>query len=495
MRLNILFGGRAGTGPNVLAHILGSCLVKSGFYAFCSREYQSLIRGGHNYNVLTFSEKPVFSNDSKLDVIVAFDENTKNVHKKNLKKQGIILEGDFPNMHFAGMLIKMLGLDFKMLEQELKEKERFEENLKEAKKGYEESHPWKNLGKVKIEKRYFENGTEGMALGAIDSGLDLYYSYPMTPATPMLSELAQRQEKGNFLVLEMENEISVMMTALGSSATGAKAMVGTSGGGFDLMTEALSMAGQAEIPIVIYLSQRPGPGTGVATGTSQGDLNLARNAGHGEFQRVVLAPGDSKESEELTSQAFYFSQKFKIPVILLGDKHLAESYYTFSEKPKITPSGKSTNLTRYNSYERDSVGSATENPDIVKKNFEKRMQKAHDIEKESEKFRMFETYGKKQSKNVIVSWGSTKGAILDAIDGLDAKFVQVLYLEPFPKNVAKEIGGKNIILIENNSTAQLGSLITEETGIKVEDKNKILRYDGQPFLADELQKEVEKRLK
>ncbi|MFH1365479.1 MAG: 2-oxoacid:acceptor oxidoreductase family protein, partial [archaeon] len=341
MRLNILFGGPAGSGPNVLAHILGAALVHSGFYVFYSREYQSQIRGGHNFNVLTFSEKPVFSNDSELDIIVSLDEATKKIHKKNLKKQGTIVDGNFPNMHFAGILFKMFGLDFKLLEQELKQKERFEENIKEAKKGFEESKAWKNLKKRNNQKNYFENGSEGISQGAINSGLDLYFSYPMTPATPVLSELAQKQEKNNFLTLELENEIAVIMSAIGSAATGAKSMVGTSGGGFDLMTEAISMAGQTEIPIVIYLAQRPGPSTGVATSTSQGDLNLARHSGHGEFPRIVLAPGCPKEASELTSQAFYFSQKFKIPVIILSDKHLAESFYTLSEKPKITNSEKS----------------------------------------------------------------------------------------------------------------------------------------------------------
>lgn len=494
MRKNILFGGPAGSGPNVLAHILGSALVNRGFYAFCSREYQSQIRGGHNFNVLTFSEKPVFSNDSELDLIVALDENTKKTHKKQLKKQGIILNGNFSNMYFAGVLFKMLDLEFKFLEQELKQKERFEENIKEAKKGFESAKRWNNLEAQKNQKNYFENGSEGIALGAIDSGLDLYFSYPMTPATPILAELAQRQ-KGDFLVLELENEIAVMLTALGSAATGAKAMVGTSGGGFDLMTEGLSMAGQAEIPIVVYIAQRPGPSTGVATTTSQGDLNLARHSGHGEFPRLVLAPGCPKEAGELVSQAFYFSQKFKIPAIVLSDKHLAESFYTIDGKPKITASEKSTKLIRYNSYEKDREGSATENTNIIQKNIEKRLEKIKEIEKEAKKFSQYGIYGKKQSKNVVVSWGSTQGAIIDAIEGLDAKFVQIKYIEPFPKEVAKELAGKKIILVENNSTAQLGDLIREKTGIFIENKNKILRFDGKPFLADELREEIMGRLR
>jgi len=276
--------------------------------------------------------------------------------------------------------------------------------------------------------------------------------------------------------------------------TGAKVMVGTSGGGFDLMTEAISLVGMAEVPLVIYLSQRPGPATGVATYTAQGDLHIARHAGHGEFPRVVFAPGDPRECEELVSQAFYFSQIFGIPSIILGDKHLAESFYTLIQKPKIERSRKLGGMMRYNSYEKDSVGSATENPEIINKNVEDRMRKSKEIKKRAESFKQFKVHGKHNSKNVIVSWGSTKGAILDSIADLDAAFIQVLHIEPFP-DFKKELEGKNLILVENNSTGLLGDVIAEKFGVFIDDKNKILRYDGRPFLHDELKKEIEGRLK
>jgi len=121
-------------------------------------------------------------------------------------------------------------------------------------------------------------------------------------------------------------------------------MIGTSGGGFDLMTESLSLCGMAEVPLVFYLAMRPGPSTGVATYTSQADLNLALYSGHGEFPRIVLAPGDPKEAIELTNQAFYFSQKFKIPSIIVSDKHLAESFYTLHDNPKLTKQGVEKNV-------------------------------------------------------------------------------------------------------------------------------------------------------
>jgi 2-oxoglutarate/2-oxoacid ferredoxin oxidoreductase subunit alpha len=494
---SILFGGQAGQGPNILSHIISEAMVKQGYHVFYSRDYESLIRGGHNFNVVSFSRSQIHSNESKVDLIIALDEKTQKIHRKDLKKKGIILGGLHDNIYFAGALFKILGLDFRILEQQLKKLKNFEENLRSARKGYGAEKRNIKINSIpsagKKENFELKNGSQGIAEGAVKSGLDLYYAYPMTPATPVLFELASMQKENNFLVLELESEVSVINAALGSSATGAKAMVGTSGGGFDLMTESLSMSGMAEIPIVIYLASRPGPGTGVATYTSQGDLNLARNSGHGEFSRVVLAPGDPIECQELTSQAFYFSQKFKIPTMVLSDKHLSESFYTLSHDPEITPSEKSTRLIRYNSYEHIETGEATEKAEIIKKNFERRMKKQKDIGKEAEKFKRYKTFGK-NSKNIILGWGSTKGAIIDSIKDLNCKFLQVLYMEPFP-DIKKEIEGKNILIVENNSTSQLSQLIAEKTGIIIKEENKILRYDGRPFLSDELNVEISKRLK
>jgi 2-oxoglutarate ferredoxin oxidoreductase subunit alpha len=468
-----------------------------GYYVFYSRDYQSLIRGGHNFNVLTFSEEPVNSNDSELDILVAFDELTETLHKKDLKKNGILLKGKQENMYYAGRIFKLLCIDFKILDGVLKElKKRYEENIKEAKQGYEEET--KKICRIVSKKdiHYFMNGNQGIANGAIDSGLDVYIAYPMTPSTSVLNELAEKQGDKNFIVLELENEIAVANAGAGSAATGAKTMVGSSGGGIDLMTEALSMTGMAEIPLVFFLSQRPGPGTGVPTYNSQGDLNMARHAGHGEFQRVVLAPGDPKEASELTNQAFFFSQKYRIPSIIVSDKHLGESFYTLNEHAKIVAVKKSNKLERYNSYEKNpETGSSTEDPVIVRANFERRLKKIPMIEKDSKSFSRYEIYGNKTSKNVVVSWGSTKGAILDSIKNLKCRFIQIKYIEPFPEELEKELKNKNLILVENSSTGLLGGLIREKTGIVIDNKNKILRYDGRPFLADELEKEIKKRLK
>ncbi len=490
MKYNILFGGKAGQGANILTHILAESLAEEGYYVFYYRDYQSLIRGGHSFNVLTFSDKPIHSHESKYDIVVALDNITIEKHKKDLKKKGVIISGEGENMYFAGKMYKALGLNFKLLDKRLKKLKRYDSNLKIAKKGYKIVENNFKIKKVKKVKRTFSSGSIAVSEACVKSGIDCYFAYPMTPATAVLGELAQKQKEYGHLVLELENEVAVANAGAGAAITGAKTMVGTSGGGFCLMTEALSMCGIARIPLVFYLAQRFGPASGVATYNAQADLHMARHAGHGEFSRLVLAPGDPVESQEITSQIFYLTQKFGVPGILMSDKHLAESYYTAEKKPVITKSPKMVSFGRYNSYEQDlRTGSGTEEAEIVKANVEARLKKGEMLRKECEKFEGFKIYGKKNSKNCIIFWGSTKGAILDAIKRLDICAIQILYLEPFPKKVEKILKSKKkIISVENNATGQLCDVVREHTGILIKDK--ILRYDARPFLCDELREEL-----
>jgi 2-oxoglutarate ferredoxin oxidoreductase subunit alpha len=506
MKYTIVFGGKAGQGVNFLADIVSLGLIEKGYYVFYSRDYQSLIRGGHNFNTLTFSDVPVHSNKSKIDMLVCFDQETKKIHSESLAKNGIVINGEqHGNMYYAAAIYRMMGIDFKILEKEISKLKRFEDNIREAKAGYENEKRSLNLiNKKKINSEGFLNGSQALAKGAIISGLDFYYAYPMTPATPLMMELGGMMlDKNNkHKVIELENEIAVMLGAIGSSAIGKKAMVGTSGGGFDLMTEGLSFAGQAEIPLVIYLSERPGPGTGVATYSSQGDLNLALHSGHGEFQRIVIAPASVLECKEAVNHAFYFSQKYRIPAIILGDKDLAESKELEEGKIKLMQIKNAiTKPERFNSYERDSKKDniATEDAEVIKANFDRRIKKQKEIENEAKKFEMFRVYGNEKSKNIVLGFGSTRGAIIDAIkEGkIDAKFIQIIFMDPFPaQEIKKELEkAKKILIVENNSTSQLARLVAEKTGIIIDDKNKILRYDGRPFFSDELAEELARRMK
>ena len=507
MRLNILIGGKAGQGINKISQIVSQVMLELGYFTFNYRDYPSLIRGGHNFNILVISDNPVCSYTNRVDFILAMDDNTIKVHKKELSKNGVILNykefedlGMNVNIALASALLRLFGIPKKYLTDEIKKE--FKDSkiqLDAVDKGFESQKPKFVLNKIK-NKISIMSGSEAISLGAINSDLDLYFAYPMTPATGVMHVLAGKQAKHKYMVFQPENEIAVVNSALGASFTGARTMIGTSGGGFDLMSEGLSLQGISELPLVVYLASRPGPGTGVPTYSTQSDLNIALRSGHGEFPRVVIAPGDPTEAIEKVNECFYLSQKFNCLSILLGDKHLAESEFSTDGKPnkplkiKVKRKLPGKYIVKASSYEHNRFGDTTEDPVIVKKNQEERLRKYVKIKKESKKFEMIKIHGKKKSKKLVVGWGSTKGAILDAIEGTNYKFLQVLYLMPMSDKIKKELeNAKKVVLVENNLTGQLGRLIREKTGIEIE--KRILKYDSRPFKSDELRDEIRKVLK
>lgn len=507
MRLNILIGGKAGQGINKVSEIISELLSEEGYFTFNYRDYESLIRGGHNFNILSISDERVGSIESKIDIIVALDETTIDKHKSKLKKDGIMIsykgfesEGRNLNIALSGALVKVLGIDKKEIIEEVEET-LGKEAVKSAEKGYESQDKKYNLKKLNKQIKIM-TGSLGVALGAINSGLNLYFAYPMTPATALMNELASRQLDNNLLVFQPESEIAAVNAALGASFTGAISMTGSSGGGVDLMTEAFSFQGQSEIPLVVYWASRGSNSTGLPTYTGQVDLDAALRAGHGEYPRVVIAPGDPLECIEKTNEAFYLAYKYNSLSIILSDKHLAESEFSIEKSPvkplKIINKNKfpGETIVKASSYEHDKDGNTVEDAENAKKNAESRLARYEELKKEASKFEMIKLYGKKDSKNLIISWGSNKPVILDAIKDLDAKFLHVIYLKPLSDKIKEEmLKSKNILLVEMNSTGQLGRLIREKTGLKIEEKNRILKYDGRPFNSDELKVEIERRIK
>jgi len=544
MKFNVLIGGKAGQGIETASKILAKSLIKLGFYAFAYRDYGSFISGGHNFNVVSFSDKPIHSHELSFDFAILLDEESYHTHKNEFKENCIFVsdtqieEKNFvyvntneiilrlnakpivKNSILLGVFFKALDLPIEQLLETIKEDLKDEKNLEAAKVGYENS---KTILKIsypsKKNKRIFIDGTSAIGLGAIYYGVDLYFAYPMTPATSLLHFLSSLREKYDLKTIQLENEIAVANATIGASYGGAISMLGTSGGGFDLMTEVVSLQGMTEVPLVAYLAQRAGPSTGIPTYTMQADLNIALNSGHGDFPRVVIAPGDAKDAFYKTIEAFYLAYKYGVVSIILSDKHLAESYFTFDkfEEPKIkgsrfilenvenfktyeitkdfipkrtVPEGA---MVKANSYEHDEFGFTTEDKEIAKKMQEKRMKKFEMLEKEvKNKFEMTKIFG--NGKNLIISFGSTKGAILDALESLkDFRFLQILYLSPFPKEIVKkEIeNAKNVIIIENNISGQLGKVLRENVGIGL---NEILKYDGRPFTSEEIVFNVRKFL-
>jgi 2-oxoglutarate/2-oxoacid ferredoxin oxidoreductase subunit alpha len=507
MRLNILIGGKAGQGINKISGIVSQTIAAHGYFTFNYRDYPSIIRGGHNFNILSLSDKQISSHESKIDIIVALDEFTKKRHALELKKGGMMIDykkfmhlGLNLNLALSGELTKLLGIEKKTLLKEisrnLKGKNYLNGALEAAGEGYESQKEKFHLRKLN-NKLSIMSGSEAVAFGAINSNIDLYFAYPMTPSTNALHELAKRQLEHNFMTFQPEGEIAAINMAIGASFSGARVMVGTSGGGFDLMSEGLSLQGISEVPLTVYLASRVGPGTGIPTYNMQGDLDIALRSGHGEFPRVVISPGDPLETIEKVNEAMYLSEKFKCLSILLSDKHVAESEFSSNVKAnkslpvKVLRKVPGEGIVKASSYDMDDSGVTTEDAHFAKKNAEARIEKYKDIKSYCKKFEMIKIHGKTNSKNLIIGWGSTKGAIVDAINGLDYKFLQVLYMKPLSDQIKKEmLKAKKVILIESNLTGQLGRLIREKTGIKIE--RRILKYNGRPFRSDELRKELKR---
>ncbi len=547
----VTIGGKAGEGVKAFGKLFSKIISQLGYYIFVLDDYPSLITGGHNFNKISFDKKPLYSHYVETDVLVAIDEKTIKQHKNELKKGGIIIYDSnsvkskgigvpsldivnevggtriMRNVALLGALSFVLGIDFKYVEKVLKETypKAVEKNVAIAKKGYEFAK--KNSKKVMVLKKIgspkdIMTGNTAIAYGAVNAGLNHYIAYPMTPATSILHYLAKNSSKFGVKVVQAENEISVINMALGSAYAGAKTMIGTSGGGFALMNEALSLAGMSETPLVIAEIQRPGPSTGVPTYTSQADLNFVLNAGHGEFPKIVVAPGTNEQAFYKSAEALYLAWKYQAPVIVLGDKHLGESIKTIEiklskakkAKGKISKGGK--NYKRYSitkdgvspiafpgtkdtivkssSYEHDEFGITTEDPVVVKKMQDKRLMKMKSIEKEIEKLEAVKVYGR--GKNVVLTWGSSIGAVLEAAKQLkNVKIVQPIYMMPFPKKeVAKHLrGAGKIVCVEANAMGQLADLIKLHTGIEID--KRVLKYDSREFNPTELLKQLKRWLK
>jgi 2-oxoglutarate ferredoxin oxidoreductase subunit alpha len=356
----------------------------------------------------------------------------------------------------------------------------------------------------------------------------------MTPSSTVLTTLAAWQKKNNMIVRHAEDEISVINTALGASFAGVRSAVGTSGGGFALMAEAVSLAGVTETPIVIFIAQRPGPATGMPTWTEQGDLLFAVHSGHGEFPKIVLAPGSIEEMIELVGKAFNLADVYQLPVLVLSDMYLSEGHKGVSKKfiddfinsykvnrgklikdkseiqnPKSESNTKLQNFLRYkitedgiserlipgvpgyyfqaNSYEHIEDGHTTEEAKARIDQVNKRNKKWQNYLIKD--FSIPNYFGDKEADTIFVSWGSNKGAVLEAQKQLLEKgrksgFWHFSHVYPMNKEKIKNLfkADAKYILVENNSWGQFGKLLAMETGINID--NKILRYDGRPITAE-----------
>ena len=358
------------------------------------------------------------------------------------------------------------------------------------------------------------DGNESVALGAISAGLQYAAIYPMSPISNILAVLAENQEKYGYIYKQPEDELSAINIAIGASYAGARAMTSTSGGGFCLMTEGYGLAGMTETPLVIIEGMRPGPATCLPTWSDQGDLQMILNAHQGDFPRIVLAAGDAKEVFELTMKAFNLADKYQTPVVLIIDKNICENAQSFPlyEYPEYKIDRGKLNMQKIEGYKRyasdpegisqrtipgvgnffiansdehDEEGYSNEESDNRNRMMEKRMTKLKTCkEQDMEKPQLF---GPESAEITIVSWGSNKGTITQALKSLEnVNYVHINWMSPFPAEALTEMLSKSkyILNVECNYTGQMERLIRENTKININES--FLKYDGRQIYPEEI---------
>jgi len=542
-----IVGGKAGEGVKKSGSIASKLFVKLGRQVFQRDDYMSLIQGGHNYSVVTTANRWVSSQyERDVELIVNSDERSYNKHKKKISEKGIIIfnsdkqeDGDGIGVPFSSkaknyeakglmygvgafaVLCSTIGQSKEMLEDIIKEEfpeNTWDDNISYASELYDIVNPDIG-GRFKLnngdKKRPILTGNESISLGAITAGLDCYYAYPMTPASSILHFLAKYKNRFNLVVCQPENEIAVINMAIGSSFSGAKTMIASSGGGYALMNEGYSLAGMSEAPLVIILTSRPAPASGVPTYTEQGDLQYALNSGHGDFLRIIASPASIEEAFYLTAELFEMTYQFQTPAILLTSKHLSESHMTvdlnfnqtnWAEPLMFNGDGEykryldtdngispmkfppSDQMIKWNSYEHDELGITTEDPDITTKMHDKRYRKREAMIEKMKKMDTVNTYGNGDS--TIFTWGSTTMSVLEALQygNINATVVQPKYLRPFPVWELEKYRDDPVITVELNKWGQFTNLIKEKAQIHV--KKLINQYNARPFDPIELSEKI-----
>lgn len=569
-RTTLRIAGESGSGLASLERILMSALKSLGFYLHADREYPSVIKGGHAVVQFDFGPEPIFSLSQNVNVLLALDSPGLIQYIDTVREGGVVIHTFerhervpsiaktaaeknltmlyvparamamelahtdlVANMVLLGFLWKVFGLDQVALEGPVKKQfaskpKLLKIDLKCLAAGYslEVETPVPSLKPVPAPmgpNTIVLDGNMGIALGAIQAGVRAYYAYPMSPASSVLAYLGQMAEASGMVVKQAEEEITAAQMAIGSMHMGTRALTATSGGGYDLMTETVSLAAITEIPLVIVIAQRPGPATGLPTWTAQGDLNLAMYAGHGEFARLVVAGSDAESCYELIQHAFNYAETYQIPVIFLTEKIIAESKFMHApfkhgaipierglvtdpeelakllstDRYRLTENGVSKRWlpgsggAHYyaNSDEHLESGVLTEDGDKAQAMMDKRMRKLNTLRAALPEPVML---GPDNADVSFVGWGSTKNLMRDVIreterqGGTTVNYLHFDYLYPLRTERLRQLFANNarVCLIEGNHQGQFGRLIETETGLKFH--KKFLRYNGRPFFMEEV---------
>jgi 2-oxoglutarate ferredoxin oxidoreductase subunit alpha len=544
--VSVLIGGRAGDGINSAGAVIAHFLNHLGYVPYLYFDYPSLIRGGHNFGIIRGSEKPIGVHRDGVDFVLALNQETVSRHHARFHEgtviifnadvvhadgQGvpvkkILLEEKAPaimgNSAVIGAFAKAAGIPWDTVNAVFSAHmpKGADLNLRVARKAYDQCSTVLTIPPLGDRRLSLITGNEAIGLGMVAGGLSAYVSYPMTPSSSLLHFLAENAERFGITVIHPENEIAVMLMALGLSYGGQRAAVGTSGGGFCLMTEGLSLAGMAEIPVVLVVSQRTGPSTGLPTYSAQSDLHFILNAGQGEFPRFVVAPADAQEAYFWSAVAMNIAWKYQIPAFILADKTLSEGVYgvdpskiadvrqdgllswdgsepyrRYADIPSgispLTFPGRKGAVVKVNSYAHDESGITTEDAGTVVQMTDKRVRKAASLSTEMESYKTVLTGGVPGATTAIACWGSTKGVCSEVAEELGLRTIQPVMMSPFPTGqCTKALAGiRRLIVVEENANGQLAALL-HLNGIPHDAT--VLQYDGRPFTPDTLLSRVRK---
>lgn len=562
MEVNILVGGAAGQGMDTVMNLLGKALVREGLSIIYTKDYMSRVRGGHNFSRLRVAGGTPRSTVQTIDILVALNEETYNLHAGDLgqsgrvifdpgrfnlpeaEKRGVPVELEklavesggkvMANTVAVGALLVLIGLPADTADQLLEETFAGKDglagqNIKALRAGYEAASRYCSAcftlpPKSEASKRLFIDGNQVLGMAALASGCRFMSAYPMTPSTGVMNYLAAKSIDYPVVVEQAEDEIAAVNMALGASYAGVRALTATSGGGFSLMVEGLSLSGMIETPLVIIVAMRPGPATGFPTRTEQGDLSFVIHAGHGEFPRAVLSATSQEDAFYRLNKAFELADRYQVPVIFLSDQHFADTHrslepFDFSRigynrglageggfekpyrrylltgsgvSPRILPGQFSGETVLVDSDEHDQQGNIIEDAETRNLMVGKRMRKLAALAGEMDEP---DHYGDTQPDILLVGWGSTYGAIREAVDALiaagrKAAMLHFSDLWPLPQKRIKRLfsAANQRFCIENNARGQLADLIRSESGLLFD--RLILKYDGRPFMPKDIIGEV-----
>jgi 2-oxoglutarate ferredoxin oxidoreductase subunit alpha len=562
--ITIKIGGEAGQGIQTVGSILSWVCQRAGLKVMAINDFESRIRGGHSFIQIRISDQPFLAPHHEINILVAMDQNTYALHKDEVVSGGIILIEDkadikddklthvpfeklaqeaggkiTSNTVAAGVCLALLGAPSQLIDEVLtqrfttKSKEILNMNLKAAQLGYQfaETAAFEGIFEGVSDKSpgILLEGSEAFALGALSADCRFGAFYPMSPATSIMGHLIEYVDQFPLVVEQAEDEIAAINMVVGAAFAGVRAMTATSGGGFSLMTEALGLAAITETPIVIINVQRPGPSTGLPTRTAQGDLLFVIHASQDEFPRFVFAPRNLYEAYATTARAFHLADKYQVPAIILADQFLCDSWSVIEGSLEIPAAvnlfhATDADLENPSTYRRFSLTKSGVSPRalpcrgraLVMVSSDEHSENGHMTEDRFERIKMVDKRNSKlkdmlnemqapqiyfgDSDILLVGWGSTQGAIQEAVDilradGNDVGSLSFADLWPFPIQLASEALQKAqaFFMVEQNSGAQLGQLIRMQSGLHP--AGAVLKYDGRPFFPIEIVKEIQQHLR